>query len=257
MLTLKEIVTIVILLCFGIPLVYGYEEIPITYSGTKDHVQFDGKWTFEYEWKESSLNQYSYDNGNTLIILRSAHQGNFVYLLLDVVSDESLNSGLDKAIVCFDTKNDKNIVADYDDFCFMSTLDQRIGTTYHGDPESSSQNGYEEMSNPEGFMGIGGISDENDRYSAVPHATYEFRIPTDLIGRSSVYGFSFAVYDENTKKFYTYPDGIVTNNGFSNPNEWGEIYSPDKSLPEFHLAPLVTVLSIASVVIITKLTRII
>jgi hypothetical protein len=98
-------------------------------------------------------------------------------------------------------------------------------------------------------------SDENDRYSSVPHTTYEFRIPTDFIGRSSIYGFNFAVYDDNMKKFYTYPDKITTSDGFSNPSEWGEIYSPDKSLPEFYLMPMVMVLSITFVVLITRIKK--
>ncbi len=255
MLNLKSILIIATIFCFGIPLAFAYEAIPITYSGTRDHVQFDGKWTFEYEWKESSLNQYSYENGNELVILRSAHQGNFVYILLDVVSDESLDIGLDKTIVCFDTKNDKNIIADYDDFCFMAILGQNTGITYQGDHTLNSQNTYKEILNYDGFIGIGTSSDENDRYSGIPHATYEFKIPTDLIGRSSVYGFNFAVFDENTKKFYTYPDNITTNNGFSSPAGWGEIYSPDKSLPEFYLVPLVMVLAIIPVVLVTRIKK--
>lgn len=252
---MKEILVIVVWLCFGIPFAHAYEAIPITYSGTRDQVQFDGKWTFEYEWKESSLNQYSYENGNELVILRSAHQGNFVYILLDVVSDESLDIGLDKAIVCFDTKNDKTITAGYDDFCFMAILGQNTGTTYQGVQILNSQNAYKEIPNYDGFIGIGTSSDENDRYSGIHHATYEFKIPTDLIGRSSVYGFNFAVFDENTKKFYTYPDDIITNNGFSSPADWGEIYSPDKSLPEFYLVPLVMVLAIVPVVLVTRIKK--
>ena len=252
---LKAILIIIIVFYFGIPLAFAYEAIPITYSGTRDHVQFDGKWTFEYEWKESSLNQYSYENGNELVILRSAHQGDFVYILLDVVSDESLDVSLDKAIVCFDTKNNKNIIADNDDFCFMAILGQNIGTTYQGNHTLNPQNAYKEISNYDGFIGIGTSSDENDRYSGIPHTTYEFKIPTDLIGRSSVYGFNFAVFDENTKKFYTYPDDITTNNGFSSPADWGEIYSPDKSLPEFYLVPLVMVLAIVPVVLVTRIKK--
>lgn len=124
------------------------------------------------------------------------------------------------------------------------------GITYQGGAELDTA--FKEIQNPDGFVAKSAPSDENDRYSGVPHATYELKIPTDFIGRSSVYGFSFVVYDDNTKKFYTYPDNIITNDGFSSPANWGEIYSPDKSLPEFYVAPLVMMLSVASVILITR-----
>jgi len=253
MLALKEMLVFVISLSLGLSSAYGNEAIPITYSGTREHVQFDGKWTFEYEWKESSLNQYSYED-KSLIVLRSAHQGNFVYILLDAVSDESLDLNSDRAIVCFDTKNDKNIIASSDDFCFLSTLGESIGSMYQGDPKSNSENGFTEISRHEEFIGIGGISDENDRYSGIPHATYEFKIPTDVISRNNVYGFYFAVYDHTAKKHYSYPIQASVDNIFSSPSKWGEIYSPDKSLPEFQL-PLLVVLPVFALIIILGKTR--
>lgn len=245
-----------VILCFCILLlflqfgyVFAFEPIPITVSGTMNKVIFDGKWTHEFEWKESSLNSYFYEDETKTIVLRSAHQGDFVYVLLDAVFDETLDTNLDMAIVCFDTQNNKNIVADSDDYCFMAKLGDKE-TVYQGG--AGLGNAFKEIEIPDGFVAKSVPSDENDRYSGVPHATYEFRIPTDFIGRSSVYGFSFAVYDDNTKKFYTYPDDITTNDGFSSPTGWGEIYSPDKSLPEFYVAPLVMVLSIASMILITR-----
>jgi len=232
---------------------YAYDEIPITYSGTKTHVQFDGKWTYEYEWKESSLNQYIYDNGNKIVILRSAHQGNFIYILLDAESDETINLGADRAVVCFDTTNKKNNIPNSDDFCFMSILGQKTGVTYQGNTNSTTNDGFTQIPNPEGFIGISSASDKNDRYSTVPHATYEFRIPTDTIGRSDVYGFYFAVYDDNTKKYYTYPSEITVNKMISEPSTWGEIYSPDKSLPEF--LPLAVLIPAFAFIILLSRSR--
>ena len=239
----------------GISSAYAYEPIPITYSGTKDHVQFDGKWTFQYEWKESSLNTYSYEDGNKQVILRSAHQGNFVYILLDAVTDESINDGLDKAVVCFDTKNNKSIATDSDDFCFLSVLGNKTGIVYQGDANSGTKNSFKEIPNPNGFIGVGGTSDNNDRYSGVPHTSYELKIPTDVIGRNNIYGFYFAVYDDNAKKYYTYPTEITTNEMISSPSTWGEIYSPDKSLPEFYLPFLVTIPAFAFIIILSKTRR--
>lgn len=247
--------TCIALFLLGTTHAFAFEPIPITISHTMNKVNFDGKWSFEFEWKASSLNTYSYENGERTIILRSAHQGDFVYVLLDAISDETIDVSLDKAMICFDTKNNKSVTADSDDFCFMAKLGGNMGITYQGD-DALGTGTFKEIQNYDGFIAVGAQSDENDRYSGVPHATYEFKIPTDLIGRSSVYGFSFATYDDNTKKFYTYPADIITNDGFSSPAEWGEIYSPDKSLPEFYVAPLVMVLSVASVIFITKIRKI-
>src|SRR5574338_332715 len=99
---------ILLLSLIGFSNAYAYDQIPITLSGKMNDVQLDGKWTFETEWKQSSLNNYSFDNGNTLVILRSAHQGNYVYILIDAITDEFINKGEDRAAVCFDTNNDKN-----------------------------------------------------------------------------------------------------------------------------------------------------
>ncbi len=249
---IKLVIAIMPLIGLGFLFAHAEESIPITYSGTMDRVMFDGKWTFEHEWKQSSLNTYLYEDESETIILRSAHQDDFVYIFIDAVTDESLDNKLDYATICFDSENNKNIILDSDDHCFTSTIGSDTGVILRGD----QNDGFTQIDNHPDFIAVGGMSDQNDRYSGVPHAGYEFRIPTDIIGRYNVYGFSFAVYDDNTKKFYTYPADIITSDGFSSPAEWGEIYSPDKSLPEFYLAPLVMVLSVASVILITKIRKI-
>ncbi len=236
-------------LCFQY--VCADESIPITFSGTRDHVQFDGKWTFEYEWKETSLNTYYYDNNNKMIILRSAHQGNFVYIFIDAVSDESLDKE-DKAIICFDAENDKNKISNSDDYCFLSILGNRTGVAYQGNPNNKENNYFSIIPNPAGYIGASAASDEHDRYSAVPHTGYEFRIPTDTIGRKNIYGFYFAVYDEYSNQYYSYPTDIDHNTLISSPNEWGEIYSPDKTLPEFYLPLLIVTITLGFSAFFTK-----
>lgn len=239
---------IIALMGLGIFFAYAEEPIPITYSGTMDRVIFDGKWTFEHEWKQSSLDTYMYEDGNKMIILRSAHQGNFVYIFINAVTDESLDNDLDYATICFDSENNKNAVTDYDDHCFTSVLGSDTGVTLQG----GQDDGFVQISNHPDFVAIGGASDTNDRYSGVPHAGYEFRIPTDVIGRNSVYGFYFLVYDAHTQKHYSYPTDLVYEGQLSKPNTWGEIYSPDKSLPEFDLPLLVLLPVFGIVIILTK-----
>jgi hypothetical protein len=235
----------IFVLC-GMASAYAFEPIPITISNTMDKVIFDGKWTHEIEWKASSLNTYFYND--TQIILRSAHQENFVYIFLDPIYDNTLDK-LDYAIVCFDTSNNKSERADLDDYCFMTYLEGNDAFTYQGGSNSDEANSFVKTTT-EGFIAKGAISDANDRYTPVPHPSYEFRIPTDLIGRQSVYGFYFLVYDESTNKTYTYPQNLDPENFVSSPDKWGEIYSPDKSLPEFGVPILSMILSITSVIVL-------
>ncbi|CDI06562.1 exported hypothetical protein [Candidatus Nitrosotenuis uzonensis] len=229
----------------------SFEAIPITYSGTMEDVHFDGKWSFETEWKQSSLNTYNYPDEHQAV-LRTAHQGDFVYMFIDMLTDFTLDKGKDKAVVCFDSNNDKTQFLDRDDYCIVAILDSN-STVFQGDLEQI----FVEISRPEGLESISTVSDENDRYSSIPHPGYEFKIPTSLIGRSNEYGFYFAVYDENSQKLFTYPPNVTEftpqNPMVPVPAQWGTIYSPDKSLPEFHL-PFLALLASVSVIILLSRT---
>jgi len=218
------------------------EPILITLSGGMNHVIFDGKWTFFTEWKPSSLNTLSYDDGTT-IQLRTAHQDNFIYIFADVVTDWHFVKGSDTAMVCFDENDNKTVLPDADDYCFMATLGNNKSFAYQGGSPLGFNGGFKKIPNPEGFIGIGGISDKNDRYSLVPHSGYEFRIPTSTVGRSSNYGFYFVMYDASSNKFYSYPQGIIIDKPFQipSPSLWGDLISPDQSLPEFPWPAIVLV----------------
>lgn len=248
---LKSLAVTFVLISYAFSSAYAFEPIPITISGTMDKIIFDGKWTNELEWKASSLNTYTYDD-NTEVVLRSAHQGDFVYIFIDPITDYSLDEQNDYAIICFDTKNNKSIDADSDDYCFMTRLDGKDGSTYQGGHPSEETN-FSKIANPEGFIGISAVSDENDRYTPIPHPSYEFRIPTSLIGRESVYGFYFRVNDGNLQKTYTYPADLDVKNFVTSPSRWGEIYSPDKSLPEFEIPLISLILSSLAVVFFSRI----
>ena len=245
--------TLFLLIFSGFGIAYAFEPIPITVSGTSDKIIFDGKWTFEYEWKASSLNTYSYDDG-TQVILRSAHKGDFIYIFLDSITDQHLDMMDDYAIVCFDTKNDKSIKANSNDYCFMTSLNGKNSFTYQGGYTSIRNNYFNKIPNPDEFIGISTVSDLNDRYTPIPHPSYEFKIPINLIGRQSVYGFYFLVYDGNSKNTYTYPQNLQSENFIKvpSPSMWGEIYSPDSSLPEFSLPVISLTLAIVLIMTISR-----
>ena len=243
----------IILAISSITNVFAQEPIMITKSSDLDQVTFDGIWTHTSEWKRSSENLIREDQGT--IYLRTAHQGNFVYVFLDVAIDTHMDKDADKSVICFDTANDKTEFADSNDYCFTATLGKKIGSTLQGG-SSLVANNFQNIQNPDGFIGIGGVSDENDRYSKIPHASYEFRIPTDLIGRSDNYGYYVGIYDDFTTTTYSWPSEIELNEfKIPSPKLWGEIISPDKSLPEFEWAIIALLPALILVVFLTKLKK--
>ena len=210
------------------------DQILITFSHKMEKVQFDGKWSFFTEWKPSSLTSINNDQ----IKIRTAHYEDFIYIFIDVLSDITLDKNSDNVMICFDTKNNESIKPDYDDYCFVSTLDERTGIVLQGatNPESEI---FEKILNPEGFLGISSISDQNDRYSKIPHGSYEFKIPTDVVGRSNEYGFYVQVFDASEQTSWTWPENIKNETKVPPSDLWGKIISIDNSLPEFHSSLLI------------------
>jgi len=179
------------------------EPILITISPDMEKVIFYGKWTFLNEWKPSSYTPVSFDNYQ--LIIRTAHFENFIYVFVDAINDYTLDKGLDKATICFDSKNNKNKIPDEDDYCFSSTLGNKQGTVFQCGSVIGLNGNFQKISNPEGFIAISSISDENDRYTKTPHTSYEFKIPTNLILRSDNYGFYVSVYDASSDTFHSFP----------------------------------------------------
>jgi len=229
------------------------DPILISKSIAMNDVIFDGKWTFTTEWKPSSWNQLNYDDGK-IIHLRTAHQDNFIYVFVDFVSDNTLDKNSDNAIICFDTKNDKTDVADSDDYCFSTSLDSKTSFSYQGGSPLSTKSNFEKIPNPESMIAISSVSGDKDRYSLFPHTNYEFKIPTELLGRSSVYGFYLGVYEQHGGKVYSWPQDITHEGYFDipSPKLWGEIISPDKSLPEFSTPIIIFIIIIPIMLILFK-----
>jgi len=243
----KYFVIIFLLLSLFANQIYGIDEIDdkknilITKSNSLKEIDFDGKWTFYSEWKQTSWNPIKFDN-STVFHLRTAHQGNFIYVLIDVIADTNANIGSDKATVCIDSENNKNKFFDNDDYCFIVQLGERnfIDTLFnkqdnlilHGDSQSKS---FEELKkiDVKDFVGIGTMSDKEDKYNEISHASYEFKIPIELLGRSDNYGFYVNVFDANSNVVYSWPEDIKLKK-FDIPDSllWGNLISPDKSLLE-------------------------
>ena len=226
------------------------EQILITISDDMDKVIFDGKWSTITEWKKSSLNTFSSDVHKVQV--RSAHQDNFIYFMIDFVSDTHLDSGIDKAMICLDTKNDGSLIPDGNDYCFISILEGEKPIILQG--TSQLDNPLEEITT-ENFIAIGSISDQMDRYSEIPHSSFEFKIPTEFVGRSSQYGILIALYDGYSDTILAWPENQKSEDLFDKPKsiEWGELVSPDKTLPELDWPILSLIPVFFFVIYLTKL----
>lgn len=250
---MKKFIIIIVFLVFftNYHQIYAEDIIPISISNKMDKLIFDGKWTHSLEWKRSSLNELYYPEYDKLIEFRSAHQDNFVYFLVDFVSDESAQPGKDSAIICMNTDNSNNGFFDENDYCFVSILNEK-GYILRG---NSTSNQLEKIEAIDGYIAISSMSDENDRYSKIPHTSFEFRIPTDLIGRNDIYGFYVGIYDEENQLTFSWPQSIKTNSLFDvpPPNQWGSLISPDKSLPEFDLPLLMLFVPFLTLFVLRKI----
>ncbi|MGY5143375.1 MAG: hypothetical protein ACW9XH_02730 [Candidatus Nitrosopumilus sp. bin_32a] len=240
------------LIIFSLKDVYAISEpILITQSSGMNDVIFDGKWTNYLEWKPSSYNMISYDDGSK-IYLRTAHYENFIYVFVDPINDQTLDKNSDKATICIDGKNEKNMLPDNNDFCFTVALGQNQGKVFQGNSISKQSGHFKRISTIDNFIAISNTSDENDRYTTIPHPSYEFKIPIEIIKRSNNYGFYMSVYDANTNTFYSWPKEIHRDGHFDipSPEKWGDIISPDKSLPEFNFSSFILIFLVSAIIIL-------
>ena len=162
--------------------------------------------------------------------------------MIDAVLDTNANVSSDKATVCIDSKNNKSKFFDNDDYCFIVQLEERnfIEVLFNkqdkfvmqGDSQLKSFKELEKIKVKE-FVGIGTMSDKEDKYSSVPHASYEFKIPIELVGRLDNYGFYVNVFDTDSNVVYSWPEDIKLESfDIPSPSLWGNLISPDKSLLE-------------------------
>ncbi len=234
---------------------YAEEPILISISSGLEDIIFDGKWSYRSEWKNSSYNLLNFED-STKIHLRTAHQENFIYIHINVETDTVINKGIDSAIVCFDTNNDKTVISSSDDYCFSIAVDRKTPFTYQGGSISAINGHFKKIPNHKDFIAVGSASDKYDRYHKTPHVSYEFKIPLEVLGRSNNYGFYISVFDGYSQNHYSWPYDIKKQSltSISSPSQWGNLVSPDNSLPEFNFSILLYFL-IPLMVIFTIITK--
>jgi len=250
-LLLRLCLLMILIAVFGLPFAFA-EDFFISKTNDADNIIFDGKWTFVYEWKRSSFYQVNDNDGQ--IMVRLSHDFKNIYVLLDVLSDKTKSHLGDYAIICFDTKNNGGQYIQDDDFCFQAVMDSKNSKMFQGGGDFGSNNHLRKIESPSELITIGGFSDHNDRYSITPHATYEYKIPIEILGYSDVYGFYVQVFDDNTGNRFTYPPS-TTDQTFpfiASPEKWGKIISPDKSIPEFEYPTILMIAIIFPIILLSK-----
>lgn len=228
------------------------EPVLITQSSRMDKVILDGKWTDDIEWKESTYNGWKFYDGNG-IILRSAHQKDYIYFLVDFISDRTADTNTDRGMICLESDNEKKIIAKKNAYCFIATLSSNDSIVLQGGSPSAISGNFKKIF-ADNVVTVGTMSDHKDRYSPITHTSYEFKIPTELVGRSNEYGLYIAVYDFHNDKLYSWPRSIELENNFTipSPSEWGVMISPDHTLPEFEFPIIISILSIIVIIVITR-----
>jgi len=250
---LKSIFVLVFIL-IGVNYAYA-DQIFTTLRSDANNTIFDGKWTFLQEWKSTSEDKITFDD-STEMVIKTGHDYENLYVLIDFIGDTSVGKFADNGIVCIDSKIDQSKIPDKNDFCFVAIMGSSRSKTLQGGDMLAQTGHWQRIENHPKLITVGGISDKNDRYSHIPHATYEFKIPLEIVGKSDMYGFYVGAFDAKSGKEYSWPPNIAkdTYPFVPAPEKWGQIISPDKSIPEFNF-PILILLSIIIVIFLKNLSK--
>ena len=248
---MKKMIFVFMFLSVGVNIVYA-EEVFITLTTRLDDVEFDGKWTFTNEWKPSSLVMIK--NDDTSFVYRIAHDYENLFVYVSATSDKTPSKSMDKAIICIDGENNGGEKPTIDDFCFISTMGTNKVHTLQGGSSIGKNGFYKTIDNHSELIGIGAVSSKFDKYSKIPHSSYEFKIPIEIFGRSDVYGLYIGVFDSNTYNQYGWPQESAQKKYpfILNPESWGKMISPDKTIPEFEIPLVMLSFTLIFLVLVSK-----
>ena len=251
---MKYLILIVFLIFVSLTNFAYAEPILTTLSAGVEKIVFDGKWSNDLEWKATSLTETIYDDGNKIVI-RTGHDYENLYVLVDFITDTSIQKFNDKAVVCIDSNTKQNIKPDSNTYCFINIQGSKVSFTYQGGYDFASTGFFKTVDNHPDLITKSNISDENDRYSKIPHASYEFKIPIEIFGRDNIYKFFVSVTDGKTGQQYNWPVSSISQKYpfISSPMTWGELISPDKSIPEFSIPFYILMITIITSMVFSKI----
>jgi len=248
---MKKYIILFVLFSTSPQLIFAETPVMISQSQTMNEIVLDGKWSFLEEWKNSSDYLIQYESGE-ILHFRSAHQGDYVFFMINFLSDTTLNEDLDEAKICLSPIHENNSKSHLKSYCFVSVIGNE--PSYILKQNSIDKENFEKVISEPNYVAVANISDENDRYSKTPHLTHEFKIPTSLIERTSEYNLYVGVYDSDSNKLFNWPKNIPVTNPSEIPtlSLWGTMISPDKTLPEFNLPFIILIILLSSIIILQK-----
>jgi hypothetical protein len=193
-------------------------------------VTIDGKWTNADEWKDTFEVTLPFVKGSGEAYFRAKHDQNYLYALVDFVSDATSQAN-DWGALAIDPSNKAQSTPRTDDFLLIgrwnSPSDFLIGMawgtgTAWGAPSFGLTGGFKVASS----TNVG-----NDPYSASSHVIYEFQVPMSKLSTAGI-GIA-AVASDRDVNMGGWPMGPL-----EEPSNYAYVTFSSQVLPEF---PMVTV----------------
>lgn len=217
------------------------QEQSVTCWTLMNPVTMDGKWTNPQEWTDASESRMVPQLWNGTAYVRTKHDADYVYVLVDYISDTILGAG-DYCTLRFDTKGDGGNAPHEDDYSFVfewltvgsSSFQMRQGVGYSWGVL---------VLDPIGATAKSDCKPSVDPYLEAAHMVYEFKIPLALFGSSVNSRVCVDAQDR-------YPSGITMlwPNTFNTewPSTWGKLAISTVPIPEFSSVGIVAGIGIMS-----------
>ena len=195
--------------------------------------QIDGMWSTKTEWTDASETKIV--ENRLTAYLRAKYDERFVYILIDFISDQSLERSGDWAVVCFDTKGDDSNTPLADDYCFYRAT--RAGEFRSGIMQGNGKGWtiIEEAEVIDEFKARMRYSHLNDPYeSKNNHVSYELKIPIGSKALDEKMRFYVYANDGYYNNFVEWPTNAggkqfaisfpTIKDVLAGPNNWGSVY---------------------------------
>jgi hypothetical protein len=187
--------------------------------------------------------------GNGTAYVRTKHDADYLYVLVDYVSDTVLGAG-DYCTIRLDTKGDGGNAPHEDDYSFVlewftaasSSFRMRQGVGYS----------WGALADPIGATAKSDCKPSADPYFAAAHMVYEFRISLAIFGSSLNSAICVDVHD-------IYPSGVTmlwpATYHTERPSTWGKLAVSAVPIPEFSSVGIVAGIGIMSTMSLLVLNK--
>lgn len=234
----------------------------------------DGRWTTPDEWEDAS--ETSAINGPDQIYMRVKHDRDFVYVMVDVVTEPLVTTFAKYGVqLLFDTNNDAGPTRGPDDLRFPIFVHYQDGREGGGSVTFSdaaslntidvgdSSGGYRDVTPPSNYQKRLTFSSANDPYEpGRDHLIAEYKIPLSFLHKNDRYGFGLYYWYGNTyesnaainQKTVMWPSGLDRNS----PNTYGTLQAMQNTIttpPVPFISVSTKSLSFGSVAISEKTTK--